>query len=275
MGSTITPLGYLCLGCAVAALAIIARHLWKKPKLDFHNKMWLLMGLGVLPTLSATTSTVTGMQATTERQFCGSCHTMDLHVGDANDPNSQSLAARHARNPFFGDRNCYVCHADYGMYGYPLTKLNGMRHVYEYYLGGWKEISLEDSLAKLHLRKPYDNDNCRQCHTGTAKDWSSVPEHIALANELESNQVACASAGCHGFAHPFTKGAPQSDVPPGVSAEAAERLRDARSAAARAKASAERAKEERKEAAQRAAKEAARERTRGKDEPAKAVEAKP
>jgi hypothetical protein len=124
---------------------------------------------------------------------------------DSSNPKSQSLAARHSRNPFSGDQACYVCHADYGMYGYPMTKAGGLRHVYLFYLGGYRQMSDAEADRKIHLRKQYDNLNCRQCHTTTAKVWQSVPDHQALRVELESNRVSCASAGCHGFAHPFNK----------------------------------------------------------------------
>jgi cytochrome c-type protein NapC len=57
----------------------------------------------------------------------------------------------------------------------------------------------------ITLNKPYDNKNCRQCHTTGLQDWKRVPEHAALARELAENSVSCASAGCHGYAHPFSK----------------------------------------------------------------------
>ncbi len=199
-------LGIVALVAAVAAAAILLVYLVKKPVLDLHVKLWLLVGLGVLPGVVAASSTADGMHRTTERSFCGSCHVMGAHYADASDSRSQSLAARHSRNPFFGDQSCYVCHADYGMFGYALTKLGGMRHVYEYYLGGYRRMSLEQAERVIHLRKPYDNRNCRQCHTTTAEVWRRVPDHGALAAELDSNAVSCASAGCHGYAHPFTKG---------------------------------------------------------------------
>lgn len=198
-------LGYIALGSAACAVAILAYFLAKKPPLDLRMKLWLLFGLGVFPALTAATSTVAGMERTTEREFCGSCHVMDAHYEDTRNPSAQSLAARHSRNPTFGDHSCYVCHADYGMYGYPLTKLGGMRHVYFYYLGGYNQLSLEEAKREIHLAKPYDNLNCRQCHTATARGWRDVPDHHALEKELAANQVSCASAGCHGFAHPFTK----------------------------------------------------------------------
>ncbi len=175
--------------------------------LDVATKLRLFVGLGVFPALAASASTVTGMERTTHREFCGSCHVMGAHFNDAVDPKSQSLAAKHSRNPFFGDHSCYTCHADYGMYGYALTKIGGLRHVYLYYLGGYGDMPLEQAKKEIHLIKPYDNTNCRQCHTTSLHDWRDVPDHESLKAELFANKVSCASSGCHGFAHPFTKAA--------------------------------------------------------------------
>ncbi|MDF3067272.1 MAG: hypothetical protein K0R38_2873 [Polyangiaceae bacterium] len=173
--------------------------------MDVRAKLLLLFGLGVFPALAAVSSTVAGMEATTHREFCGSCHVMGPYHENASDPQAQSLSARHSRNPFFGDRSCYVCHADYGMFGYAMTKAGGMRHVYEYWLGGYRSMTLEESKHAIHLLKPYDNHNCRQCHTTTVHDWRRIPDHQSLEAELAANRVSCASAGCHGYAHPFTK----------------------------------------------------------------------
>lgn len=275
----ISPLGIIALVCAVFAIAIIVRYLQRKPPLDFRWRMLLLLGLGGFPAGTAITSTVAGMEATTEREFCGSCHTMDAYVADADDPQSQSLAARHGRNPFFGHRNCYVCHADYGMLGYPLTKLNGMRHVYMFYIAGWRNYSQEEALERIHLNKPYDNTNCRQCHSGTLDDWGSVPEHVALEDELKNNTVSCASGGCHGFAHPFSKkdGAaamglpksaigsdrPDAPVSSALPGDLQEKIKLKKQEEAEAAAAAEAAKERKREEAEEAAKKAAKERTQG------------
>lgn len=205
MGHVINWTGGLAVGAALAAAAILVTYLVRKPPLDLRQKLWLAMGLGVLPGVAAVSSTVSGMERTTHRDFCGSCHVMGAHYENAVDPGAQSLAARHSRNPFFGEKSCYVCHADYGMFGYAMTKLGGLRHVYEYHLGGYGDLTLEEAKAAIHLVKPYDNLNCRQCHTTTLADWRRVPDHEALRAELESNRVSCASAGCHGYAHPFTK----------------------------------------------------------------------
>jgi nitrate/TMAO reductase-like tetraheme cytochrome c subunit len=202
-----TWLGWIAIATAAVATLILAHFLVKKPVLDLRTKLWLLFGLGVFPAVCAVSSTVAGMERTTHREFCGSCHVMDAHLRDAVNPSSQSLAARHTRNPFFGERSCYVCHADYGMYGYALTKAGGMGHVYYYYLGGYREMSAEEALHRIRLAKPYDNLNCRQCHTATARVWTDIPDHRAMQAEIFENRVSCASEGCHGFAHPFTKDA--------------------------------------------------------------------
>jgi nitrate/TMAO reductase-like tetraheme cytochrome c subunit len=206
-------LGVVAFVSAACAASILIRHLVKRPPLDVRTKLLLLLGLGVFPAISAVASTVTGMEATTHREFCGSCHVMGPYYENASDPASQSLSARHSRNPFFGERSCYVCHADYGMFGYVLTKAGGMRHVYEYYLGGYREMTLEESKRAIHLIKPYDNQNCRQCHTATLHDWKRVPDHLSLETELAENRVSCASSGCHGYAHPFTKADGSAQVP--------------------------------------------------------------
>ena len=197
--------GVLSLICIAGAGAILLRQIITRPSFDLRNKLWLALGFGALPLMAAGLTTANGLHVTTQRTFCGDCHVMEMHVADAEDRASNSLAARHARNPFFGDRNCYVCHADYGMLGYPLTKLNGMKHVWHYYTGGFLEQTAHEALPRLELYEPYDNENCRQCHSGLLEEWTRVPEHRSLEEPLGRNDVSCASGGCHGFAHPFSK----------------------------------------------------------------------
>ena len=200
-----TPFGALTLVSAAAAALILLHHLVARPALTATVRLRLLLGLAVLPFITAVSSTAFGLHRTTERDFCGSCHVMTTHLRDLEDPTSQGLAARHARSPFTGPTACYTCHADYGLFGYPLTKLTGMAHVWNYYLGGYSGWSLERFHAEVRTAKPYPNANCRQCHSGTLASFSNVKEHVALTDELEQNRVSCASAGGHGVAHPFSK----------------------------------------------------------------------
>lgn len=212
MTGNLTSLQVLSLVAIVASAGMLLGHLLRKPPLDLRHKLWLLLALGVLPAIAAASSTVAGMEATTERRFCGSCHVMTPYVEDAERAGGSSLASRHSVNPFFGKRSCYVCHANYGMFGYAMTKLSGMRHVYLYYLGGYRQMSLEQAREEIHLAHPYQNINCRQCHSTTPTLFRSVPDHKGLSEELEADRVSCVSAGCHGYAHPFSKTLPSGEA---------------------------------------------------------------
>jgi cytochrome c-type protein NapC len=90
------------------------------------------------------------------------------------------------------------------MFGTILTKLGGMRHVYEYVMH-YRNVSLETARETIHLYKPYPNANCMQCHTANLELWTRVPDHKSSLTDVREGRVSCASAGCHGFAHPFTK----------------------------------------------------------------------
>ena len=162
-----------------------------------------------------------GLAATEHHEFCGSCHTMDAHLADANDPDSMGLAAIHSRNPKFGDKSCYVCHKDYGMFGYALTKLGGMGHVY-YFLTEFAWLDIEEALPKIHIARPFKNENCMQCHTTTGYLWNGVADHRGLLDDLRAGETSCASAGCHGYAHPFSK--PDEETPLDAEARTIEAL---------------------------------------------------
>jgi nitrate/TMAO reductase-like tetraheme cytochrome c subunit len=214
------PLTLIALVCAALAATILVVFLVRRPPLVGSTKLWLLLGLGVFPLGVAMAGNVEGFHATKQRQFCGSCHVMIPHASDSDNLASSSLASRHARNPFFGEENCYVCHADYGMFGTVLTKLGGMRHVYEYVMH-YRNVSLETAKETIHLYKPYSNANCMQCHTTSLELWTKVPDHKSSLADVRENRVSCASAGCHGYAHPFTK--PASPVSSSHASEAVPR----------------------------------------------------
>lgn len=195
----------VALVCAIGAAAILVTYLLRRSPLDGHTRYWLLFGLGVLPIGSAMSANVQGYETTKHRQFCASCHVMGPHARDAEDPNSHSLAAIHARSPYFGSDNCYACHADYGLFGTVVTKLGGLRHVW-LYATDYHNDSLEDARRRIHLINPYPNSNCMQCHTATAPAWSRLPDHQSAKEDVIAGKISCASAGCHAVVHPLTKG---------------------------------------------------------------------
>lgn len=197
-------MGWLSMASAGAAAVILVMHLLRRPPIVASTKRLLFVGLGVLPIASAGGANVSGFSATQSRKFCGSCHVMDLHAKDSDDPTSTSLAAIHARNETFGHDNCYVCHKDYGMYGYVLTKAGGMRHVY-YYLTEYKDMPLEQAKHDIRIRRPVPNATCTSCHTTTAPRWLAIGDHASTLEGVRSGTTSCVGSGCHGFAHPFTK----------------------------------------------------------------------
>lgn len=197
-----SALGWITVGLAVCAAAILIVYWVKQPALNLTWRLLLFCGIALLPTAAAGTSTTEALEKTTQREFCGSCHVMDAHYRDAINPESASLAARHTRNDLFGENSCYKCHANYGMFGYPLTKLNGLKHVWHYYFGEYGSMTLEEALPKLHTYEPYPNENCLHCHTGKGSVWSAVPDHRAINRTDDGTELSCASLGCHGAPHP-------------------------------------------------------------------------
>ena len=202
-------LSWITIGAAGGAIAILTVYWVKNPALTLAWRLLLFLSIAVLPSLAAGTSTVYGLEKTTQREFCGSCHVMDAHVSDATDPSSQSLAARHTRNEMFGGQSCYKCHANYGMNGYVLTKLDGMNHVRHYYFGEYGDLTLAQAVATIRIKAPFPNSTCLHCHAGTGKLWQAVPDHRSAEELVRSGRMSCASSGCHGSAHPFSKVAHQ------------------------------------------------------------------
>ena len=199
-----SPLALLTLTCAVLATGFLVAYLVRRPPLDGRTKLWLLMGLGVFPIGVAAAGNIEGFHATKQRNFCGSCHVMTPYQSDSGDPKSLSLASRHGRNKLFGEENCYTCHADYGMFGTVTTKIGGMKHVWMYFTE-FRNTSLEEAKKTIHLYKPYPNDNCMQCHSTDLALWQGHPDHKAALQDVRDGRMSCASAGCHGYAHPWTK----------------------------------------------------------------------
>ncbi len=202
----------MALVCAGCSALILVGYLVRRPALTSVTKLVLFLGLGVFPIGTAVSGNIEGFEATKARTFCGSCHVMIPHASDSTDPKSMSLAARHARNKLFGEDNCYACHADYGMFGTVTTKAGGMRHVY-LYLTEYRNTPLEEAKKTIHIRKPFPNSNCMQCHSTELEIWNKVPDHASSIDDVRAGRVSCASSGCHGYAHPITKDAPAKAAP--------------------------------------------------------------
>jgi NapC/NirT cytochrome c family, N-terminal region len=198
-----SPLAVVELACAALSAIVLVAYLVLRPPLVRVTKIALLFGLGVFPIGAAFSGNVQGFEATKERVFCASCHVMALHAADSDDGASGSLASRHARNAMFGSENCYVCHANYGMFGTILTKAGGMRHVW-LYLTEYRNTPIDEARKTIRLRDPaMMNGNCMECHSTDDTLWLKVPSHFATVGDTRAGRLGCASAGCHGLAHPF------------------------------------------------------------------------
>ena len=176
------------------ASAILIYWLVRRPPLRTGTKLWLLLGLGPLSIASAMLGNVANLEVSKERRFCGSCHVMVPYTEDAANPKSASLASVHSRNEWFGGESCYVCHADYGMFGVATTKIGGLHHVWDYYAHDWGPGSRPPALYK-----PFQNATCMRCHPQTGDRRPLAHEvHRAV---IEDGKTSCASIGCHGPVH--------------------------------------------------------------------------
>jgi cytochrome c-type protein NapC len=197
-------LATVAIGCAICAAVLLVWFLVRRPQLTRATKIVLLFGIGLLPIGTALTGNYAGFEATKQRRFCGSCHVMTPYADDSADPNSKTLAARHGRNAMFGAENCYTCHANYGMFGTVKTKLGGLRHVYEYVLH-YHDMPLEEARRTIRIRDPFQNSTCMHCHSSQNPGWLAVEDHESTLDRVRDGTVGCASEGCHGPAHPFSK----------------------------------------------------------------------
>lgn len=200
------PFVMFALACAALSAVLLVWFAFRPRPVTRAIKVVLLFGIGLLPIATAMTGNIAGYHATKQTQFCSSCHTMAPYGADSWNPVSTSLAARHARNDLFGDENCYACHADYGMFGTVTTKLGGMRHVYEY-LFHWGDLDITTSLERIEIRRPFQNATCMHCHSTRNPLFDAVGDHASARDQIRGGSVSCASAGCHGPAHPFSKAA--------------------------------------------------------------------
>lgn len=154
-------------------------------------RVLLIISLFVLPVIIGLGTSVTVLETTKSVQSCGSCHVMDPFVYDLYDSGSSTLAARHYKNRWISEYQCYTCHTTYGAHGTFEGKRDGFRHWLLFVTQTWDEpISYSGS---------YPNMNCTACHGGTTA-FQDIPSHQALSSKLRADEVSCTS--CHGPAHP-------------------------------------------------------------------------
>lgn len=160
----------------------------------------MVVSMFALPVVVVLGTGSTVLETTKTVESCASCHVMDPFVNDLFDEESTTLAARHKKNGWISEYQCYTCHTTYGAHGTFEGKRDGFRHWLLFVTQTWDEpISYSGS---------YPNQNCTTCHGGT-ETFREVDSHRALSEKLQADEVSCSS--CHGPAHP-TPGE-REDVP--------------------------------------------------------------
>jgi len=154
-------------------------------------RVLLIISLFVLPVIIGLGTSVTVLETTKTVQSCGSCHVMDPFVNDLYDPESSTLAARHYKNRWISEYQCYTCHTTYGAHGTFEGKRDGFRHWLLFVTQTWDE--------PIRYAGSYPNMNCTACHGGTTA-FQEIPSHQALSSKMRADEVSCTS--CHGPAHP-------------------------------------------------------------------------
>ena len=91
-------LAFVSLISAAIAATILVVYLVRRPSLVGVTKLWLLLGLGVFPILTAGAGNIVACEATKERSFCPPCHVMTVHTGDPGEPTGVTPSPPHARH---------------------------------------------------------------------------------------------------------------------------------------------------------------------------------
>ena len=132
------------------------------------------------------------LERSKQTAFCLSCHIMEPYGKSLFADNPASIPAAHFQNHRIPvDEACYTCHTNYAMYGTIRVKLHGLRHIYVQYFG--------TAVQPIHLYDPYSNRECLHCHAGSRSFENDT--HVALLDQIKSDQLSCVSSGCHDVIH--------------------------------------------------------------------------
>jgi nitrate/TMAO reductase-like tetraheme cytochrome c subunit len=156
--------------------------------------LWKLLAFAGLVAVPAATMAVANyhtFEGVHHVEGCAGCHVMRPMVTDLRDPNSDTLAARHFKNHWIPQDQCYQCHSDYGLGGDLEAKMTGFRHLARYTTRTYEE--------PIVGRASFNNQNCLKCHEGMPR-FEAVQSHHAAQDLLGTSGMSCLN--CHGRAHP-------------------------------------------------------------------------
>ena len=160
---------------------------------DNVSKWILLISFLILSPLAYIINFTVALERTKPVSFCNSCHVMNGYVEDLKNPDSEHIASLHYQNRWIADHQCYTCHTDYGIQGTIKAKMDGMRHIWAYYIAGYKK--------PVKYRGTYNNQMCLHCHEPVSY-YQEVPEHQENREAIESSKMSCFGLQCHVRPHP-------------------------------------------------------------------------
>jgi nitrate/TMAO reductase-like tetraheme cytochrome c subunit len=171
----------LILCVTILALIVATRVFYRHRLTRGRARLLHLLSLGVLPLVMLPFANFTVMEYTKQVSFCGSCHVvMQPYLDDMMRPGRQSLAALHYQDRFAPTQagtECYECHADYGVHGTFVVKLQGLHDAFSYMTGNYQ--------VPITLRKPLSDDMCLKCHVD-AKPFLSQALHLDKSGKVSS-----------------------------------------------------------------------------------------
>jgi cytochrome c-type protein NapC len=162
------------------------------------GKILAFVALFLFPLLCSGIALAAHMERSKTTAFCLSCHTMEPYGRSLNVDDPRYLAAAHFQNRRVPtEAACYTCHTDYVLYGGITAKIRGLRHAYVQFLG------TPPPPGGIRLYSAYNNRECLHCHLG-ARSFEEWPLHLAVRDQVVSNDISCVSSGCHDTVHNIT-----------------------------------------------------------------------
>lgn len=165
--------------------------IYTRPGLTRHGggRILAVIALLVLPLASIRYGLGLHFEATKTTSFCLSCHVMEPYGESLLVAEEDYLPAVHFQNRLVDrEHACYACHTQYTLFGDVAAKMNGLKHLWVYYVGEPPE--------PIELYSPYNNRECLYCHSGMRR-FEEL--HEADMEMLVANEVSCME--CHGIAH--------------------------------------------------------------------------
>jgi cytochrome c nitrite reductase small subunit len=184
---------FTLLSALASAVLIVYLQFFRKATVFDSGRKWLyFISMFMLPGFIMFGGSYFALEEFKEVDSCMSCHQMHVFGIDMmNNPESQTLAAKHYRNKWINEYQCYSCHTGYGVTGTVQSKMDGLRHLYGKVTG--------DYIRPIRFRGEFPNANCLGCHIGGEK-YEKVQLHRTLHERILTDDISCMR--CHGNIHP-------------------------------------------------------------------------